>query len=97
MSDATFEKVEPVLAKEVFPKIVHKSFIWRPEHDAVKIGMGVHPAPNEAPFQKVTFEGTDFYRIEKAWWQLSHVGSDDIGIFVEFYRMDGEFKGYRYD
>jgi hypothetical protein len=106
MSTQDFDKIEPTLVEDSkkivellnspAPKTKYKSFIYRPNHDGAKLSMGVHSAPATVPFPKSTFEGVDFYRVEGKLWQLSNVGSDDLGIFVEFYRVEGEFKGYTY-
>lgn len=82
------------LIDSMIPPTRYKSFIYRLVNDVSKASMGVHPLPAHVPYRKSTFEGTDFYHINGAWWQLGTVSSDDLGIFVEFYRMEGEFKGY---
>jgi hypothetical protein len=94
MSDDNFEKVEPVLPEDM--KMSYEDpneyFIYRPDTDVVKLSMGIHGSG--VPFEVVEFEGTRFYEIQNELWQRADVGVDALGVYVVFYRMKKEFKGY---
>jgi hypothetical protein len=72
------ERIEPSLGS-AYP--LYEEFVYRPI-DTLGTDMGV-------PFAAVIFEGTRFYRIKDTWWQISHIGSDDKGIFVKYYKIKG--------
>lgn len=69
-----------------------ETFIYRPDTDSTKLAMGVHPAG--VPFGRVTYEGQSFYVIKDELWQKGEVGCDEKGLFVTFFRVEGEFTGY---
>jgi hypothetical protein len=95
MSDATYEKIEPTLNLEEFKDSTSdywEYFIYRPDVDPAKLAMGIHPVG--VPFHSIEFGGSVFYVIEGKLWEKGHVGVDDKGVFVEFHKQKGEFKGY---
>lgn len=70
------------------PTIYH---LHRFDVDASKLAMSVHPATFSFKFPTVTIEGVEFFKIKDKWWQFAFVGSDDIGIYAAFYRIEGEY------
>jgi hypothetical protein len=70
----------------------YQYYIYRPHTDPVKLAMGVHPTG--VPFKRVDFENKTFYEIEGALWEKNSPSVDSKGIFVPFFRMKDEFKGF---
>jgi hypothetical protein len=86
------DKTEPTLDLiSPYPRNIEYTF--RPEINEAKASMGVHPLVTDVPFEKRVFAEATFYRIEGMWWQKGYVGSDDEGIFVTFWRVDGKYTG----
>ena len=86
----TDERIEPTL--DLPSSDPHEYFIYRPDTDPAKLAMGVHPAG--VPFRNVEFNGNYFYVIKDELWQKGETSVDSKGLFVVFFRLKGEFKGY---
>lgn len=83
------DQIEPTLNGPLFDS-PNEYYTHRPDVDGTKLAMGVHPVG--VPFDMVEFEGNVFYEIEGKLWQMGWSGVDDKGIFVNFWKIKGEFK-----
>lgn len=104
MSDIIFEHSdapEPVdLDGVIFDPVPLKTwpeteyYLHRFENDSVKGSMSPIGNDFNIPFPSVKINNSLFYRINGKWWSLSHVGSDDSGIFAAFYKTKGNMEDY---
>jgi hypothetical protein len=86
----SFEKIEPTL--NLGSDDQYEYYIFRPDVDVVKLSMGVHPYV--VPFMTAEYEGQTFHVIKNELWNKGETGVDVKGIFVVFFRLKKEFKGY---